>query len=36
MKNNQLVEELKNAFNVSRDIFSEARDNNEELRISII
>ena len=32
MKNNQLVEELKNAFNVSRDIFSEARDNNEELK----
>ena len=32
MKNNPLVEELKNAFNVSREIFAEARDNNEDLR----
>ena len=32
MKNNQLVEELKNAFNISREIFAEARDNNEELK----
>ena len=32
MKNNQLVEELQNAFNVSREIFAEARDNNEELK----
>ena len=34
MKNNQLVEELKNAFNISREIFAEARDNNEELKDS--
>ena len=32
MINNPLVEELKNAFNASREIFSEARSANEDLK----
>ena len=32
MTNNPLVEELKNAFNASREIFSEARSANEDLK----
>ena len=32
MTDNPLVEELKNAFNASREIFSEARSANEDLK----